>query len=206
MINYERMMNEKLYQFDDELLKIGLNARRLLDIYNTTPHKEFEKRRQILKELFSSVGDGANVQAPFYCDYGVRISMGKNSFVNWNCTFLDQGGITIGDNVLIGPNVGLYTPVHPIDPDVRKTGLELGKPIVIKENVWIGGSVIVNPGVTIGENSIIGSGSLVTKDIPANVIAFGQPCRVIKKISDSDREYWKELQNDYENDLKKDNM
>lgn len=201
-MNYKRMTENKLYKNDEKLKKILLKARRLLETYNSTFHGDYLKRQEILKELLGHKGNNVNIQAPFYCDYGTRISMGDNSFVNFNGVFLDQGGITIGNNVMIGPNAGLYSASHPIDPIVRITGLEFGKPIVIEDNVWLGGSVVVNPGVRIGKNSIIGSGSVVTKDIPANVIAFGNPCKVYRQINEEDKKYWLQQQKEWEDDLK----
>ena len=190
MTEYERMCAGQLFQFDKELRAMGMRARALLESFNVMATAEFEKRQEILSELLGSIGEGSFIQNPFYCDYGSRIHIGSHSFINFGGTFLDEGEIIIGDYVQIGPNAGLYTPVHPIDPDLRKTGLELGRPIRLCDNVWLGGNVVVNPGVTIGENSVIGSGSVVTKDIPANVVAAGNPCRIIREIGEADRAYW----------------
>lgn len=193
MTEYEHLCAGNLFQFDDEIRSIGLRARRLLEQFNTLPTTEFDKKFQILSELFGSIGEGTHIQGPFYCDFGIRIFIGSHTHINFGATFLDAGKITIGNNVQIGPNAGLYTPVHPIDPEVRKTELELGRPIVIHDNVWLGGHVVVNPGVTIGENSVIGSGSVVTKDIPANVVAVGNPCRVMRQIGEEDKAYWEKM-------------
>lgn len=127
---------------------------------------------------------------PFHCDYGKNIEVGENFFANYNCIILDVAKVTIGKNVMFAPNVSIYTAGHPIHPDSRNSGYEYGIPVTIGDNVWIGGSVVINPGVTIGNNVVIGSGSVVTKDIPDNVIAVGNPCRVIREITEEDRKYY----------------
>ena len=127
------------------------------------------------------------IEPPFHCDYGYNISIGQNFYSNYNCTILDCAQVTIGNNVLFGPNVSLFTAGDPIHPAPRNEGIEYAFPITIGNNVWIGGGVIVNPGITIGDNVVIGSGSVVTKDIPSNVIAVGNPCKVLKEITDEDR-------------------
>ncbi len=193
MTEYECMCAGRLFQFDDEIRSMALRARSLLEQYNTLSAVSFEEERQILTELFGRFGEGSHIQGPFYCDFGSRIYIGSHTHINFGATLLDAGTISIGDHVQIGPNVGLYTPVHPIDPDVRKTELELGRPIVINDGVWLGGHVVVNPGVTIGKNSVIGSGSVVTKDIPDNVVAVGNPCRIIRSIGEEDRVYWEQM-------------
>lgn len=193
MTEYECMCAGRLFQFDDEIRSMGLRARNLLEKYNTMPVASFEEKRQILTELFGRFGEGSYIQGPFYCDFGCRTYIGSHTHINFGATFLDGGTISIGDYVQIGPNAGLYTPVHPIDPDVRKTELELGRPIVIHDGVWLGGHVVVNPGVTIGKNSVIGSGSVVTKDIPDNVVAVGNPCRIIRSIGEEDKVYWEQM-------------
>uniref|UniRef100_UPI0032E9FDFA sugar O-acetyltransferase n=1 Tax=Tetragenococcus halophilus TaxID=51669 RepID=UPI0032E9FDFA len=136
--------------------------------------------------------------APFRCDYGTNIYIGDHFFANYDCIMLDVTLIEIGDHVLFGPRVVIYTPSHPLDEEVRSTGLEFGKTVKIGNNVWIGANTIVNPGVTIGDNTVIGSGSVVTKNIPANVTALGNTCRVIRENSDKEKQAWKELQKDYE--------
>ena len=141
-------------------------------------------------ELFAQAGEGTYIEPPFYCDYGCNTYVGKNFYCNYDCVFLDCGRITIGDQVMLGPKVALYAVGHAIDPQVRSHGHDHPEPITIGSNVWIGGSTVVCPGVTIGENTVIGAGSVVTKDIPANVVAAGNPCRVIRPITQADTDYW----------------
>lgn len=140
------------------------------------------------------------MEPPFYTDYGCNTEVGDNFYTNYECIILDIANVKIGNNVLFGPRVGLYTAGHPIDAVVRNEALEYGKPITIGDNVWVGGNVVVNPGVTIGNNVVIGSGAIVTKDIPDNVIAVGNPCRVLRKINADDKKYWElEKQKYFEN-------
>lgn len=146
-----------------------------------------KERNEIISKLFSSVGKNCWIESPFICDYGYNIVVGDNFYANTNCTILDCAKVTIGDDVLIGPNVSFYTPNHAVDADERKAGYEISLPINIGNKVWIGGSVAILPGVSIGDNSIIGAGSVVTKDIPANVIAVGVPCKVIRQITADDK-------------------
>lgn len=131
-----------------------------------------------------------HIETPFRCDYGSNITVGNNFYANFNCTILDVGKVVIGENVMFAPNVSLYTAGHPIHPDSRNSGYEYGIAITIGNNVWISGNVIVNPGVTIGNNVVIGAGSVVTKDIPDNVIAVGSPCRIVREITEEDRKYY----------------
>ena len=135
-------------------------------------------------------GVGVHIEAPFYCDYGKNIHVGDYFYANFNCVILDVGRVIIGHHVKIGPNVSLYTAGHPIHPDSRNSGYEYGIGITIGDNVWIGGNVVVNPGVHIGNNVVIGSGSVVTKDIPDHVVAAGNPCKVIREITEKDRKYY----------------
>lgn len=141
-----------------------------------------EKREYLLKKLFFKTGENITVEQPFYCDYGKHISVGKNLFINHNCIILDCNNVTIGDNVFIAPNCGIYTAGHPLDFETRNKGLEYARPIKICSNVWIGANTAILPGVTIGEGTVIGAGSVVKTDIPPNVLAYGNPCKVIKKI------------------------
>ena len=140
----------------------------------------------MLRDIFGSVGERVRVKPPIYCDYGRHVHIGDRFFSNFNCTFLDVAEIRIGNDVLFGPNVAIYTAGHPVHPDTRARGYEYGAPVVIGDGVWIGGSVVVCPGVTIGARSVIGAGSVVTHDIPAGVIAAGNPCRVIRPITEQD--------------------
>ena len=166
---------------DEELVRERNYARNLTFEFNHTRPNEKEKRQQILKQLLNSKG-WFHIEAPFNCDYGYNIEIGENLYANFGCIILDVNKVKIGNNVLLAPNVQIYTAAHPIDPTERLTGKEYAKPIVIGNNVWVGGGTIICPGVKIGDNVTIGAGSVVTKDIPDNVIAVGNPCRVIKSI------------------------
>lgn len=141
-----------------------------------------EEREVLLKNLFKCTGKSFLIEQPFYCDYGYNISIGENFYANVNCTILDCAEVSFGDNVFIGPNCGFYTAGHPFDVKQRNQGLESAEPIRVGNNVWIGAQTVVLPGLTIGDNTIIGAGSVVTKDIPSNVLAVGNPCRVIRSI------------------------
>jgi len=177
----EKMLAGELYDpLDPELTAARLKARLLIKSLNDSREDETEQRAALLKELLPNAGPGLWLQPPFYCDYGSNIFLGEKVFFNFNCVVLDVCRVTIGDRTLIAPNVQLYTATHPMDHKVRASGLELGKPITIGSDVWIGGSVVICPGVTIGDRAIIGAGSVVTKDIPADTIAAGNPCRVIR--------------------------
>lgn len=143
-----------------------------------------------LKRILGKMGDNVWIKPPFYCDYGSNIEIGDNFFANYGLTILDICKVTIGNNVMFGPHVSLYGATHPLHPQSRNSGYESGDLITIGDNCWLGGNVVVNPGVTIGENTVIGSGSVVTKDIPANVIAVGNPCKVIRKITEADRHFY----------------
>ena len=150
--------------------------------FNTLPPPEREARKNIIKQLFSKTTDEFLIESSFYCDYGYNIEIGNNFYINHNCVILDCAKVTFGDNVFIGPNCGFYTATHPINAEERNSGIESAKPISIGNNVWIGGNVTVLPGVEIGDNTVIGAGSVVTKNIPKNVVAVGNPCRIIKQI------------------------
>ncbi|MEH7177097.1 sugar O-acetyltransferase [Neobacillus vireti] len=188
MSEKDKMLNQEYYiSWDKELVEERERAKDLLfEFNNFKPSKRYE-RNQIIQKLFHSIGENAWIESPFNCDYGYNITVGDNFYANTNCTILDCAKVTIGNNVLIGPNVSLYTPNHAVNADERKEGYERSLPINIGDNVWISGSVTIVPGVTIGDNTIIGAGSVVTKDIPANVIAAGVPCRVIRSITDGDK-------------------
>ncbi len=195
MTEREKMINNLLYDpTDEELVKLRRNARNQLMIFNSLNDSMHEKRKEILQNLFGSYGEGTFIETGLMMDYGCNTYIGNDAYINFNCTILDCAKVVIKDNVFIGPNVSFYTPVHPLVASERiirvengrKFDLEYCKPITIEENVWLAGSVIVNGGVTIGKNSVIGSGSVVTKDIPENVFAAGNPCRVIRPITDED--------------------
>ena len=181
-----------LYKLNEELWDLHVNAMRMTRILNHLPDDQTDRKKALVQKLFAHAGKDAYVEAPFYCDYGYNISVGDYFFSNYDCVFLDCGKITIGDHVMLGPKVSIYTANHPIDPTVRNYNHDMGIPVTIGSNVWIGGNTVVCPGVTIGDNTVIGAGSVVTKDIPANVVAAGNPCRVIRPITEEDTRYWNE--------------
>lgn len=179
---YEKMLAGELYDAGDSLLLgMRIKARALMQQYNQTAYDK-ETRSVLLKQLLGKMGSNVDIQAPFFCDYGCHIEVGDNFFANFNCVFLDCNYIKCGNNVFLAPNVQLYAAYHPLIAAERIKGPELAAPIIIKDNVWIGGGSIVCPGVTIGENTTVGAGSVVIKDIPANVVAAGNPCRVIRNL------------------------
>ncbi|WP_373599090.1 sugar O-acetyltransferase [Paraclostridium bifermentans] len=183
MSEKEKMLRGEGYiASDKELVKDRKNARKLTRMYNQTTEDEDKKRSEILKNLLGTIGNNIFIEPNFRCDYGYNIHLGENFFSNFDCIMLDICKINIGDNVMFGPGVHIYTAYHPIDSTSRISGIEYGSPVNIGDNVWIGGKTIINPGVNIGENTVIGSGSVVVKDIPANCVAVGNPCKVIKKI------------------------
>ncbi|MEJ8735548.1 sugar O-acetyltransferase [Mediterraneibacter sp. ICN-202921] len=154
---------------------------------NCLPSRK-EHRKNIIKPIFGKADDTFQIESDFWCDYGYNIELGRNFYANHGCIILDEAKVMFGDNVFIGPNCGFYTAGHPIDPQLRVKGLEYAKPITIGSNVWFGGNVVVMPGVMIGDDVIIGAGSVVTKDIPTGVIAVGNPCRVLRKITEEEIE------------------
>ncbi|NYF12397.1 maltose O-acetyltransferase [Pseudoclavibacter sp. JAI123] len=179
----QRMLAGELYLADDPELAAGAErATRLQAEYNATFPVDGERASEILAELIGSVGAGVAVKAPLYVDYGSNITIGAGTFVNVGLVALDVTPITIGAHCQIGPNVQLLTPTHPLDPERRRAGYEAGEPITLGDNVWLGGGVIVCPGVTIGENTVVGAGAVVTKDLPSNVVAVGNPARVIRTL------------------------
>ncbi|WP_195200711.1 sugar O-acetyltransferase [Faecalispora jeddahensis] len=186
----ERMIRGMTYRGDEELWEDMRRVRRLLRTYNNTGEDEFEYRTQLLKEMLGSIGEHIYIEPNFRCDYGSQITIGNHFYANFDCVILDVCPVTIGNHVLLGPQVGIYTPSHPIDARVRADMLEYGSPVTIGDDVWIGGHAVINGGVEIGSGSIIGSGSVVTKSIPAGVIAVGNPCRVIREITQEDAAYW----------------
>ncbi|WP_042342051.1 sugar O-acetyltransferase [Calothrix sp. PCC 7507] len=180
----QKMLAGELYLADDpELVEDSKRASRLLGTYNSTTIEQQEQRQEILRELFGKIGKKATIVPPFHCDYGDNIYAGNKLYINYGCVILDCNIVHIGDNVLCGPCVQIYTAYHPTEPEIRLTGQELASPIKIGDNVWIGGNVVICPGVTIGNNTTIGAGSVVTKDIPENAIAAGNPCRIIRHLS-----------------------
>ena len=179
----ERMLAGDLYLADDpELIEAYLRAQDLTDAYNATTARERERRTQLLGELLGAVGDDTGVRPPLRVDYGRQIRIGARCFVNFGLVALDVAPIVIGDDVQIGPNVQLLTPLHPLEAGPRRDKWESARPIEIGDNVWLGGGVIVCPGVTIGANTVVGAGSVVTRDLPAGVLAVGNPARVVREL------------------------
>ena len=194
MTEKEKMLAGLLYDLrDPELMQDAARSRRLTRLFNNTTEEQIGYRTQLLKELFGSTGENLYIEPPFRCDYGSNIYIGERFYANFDCIILDVAEVHIGKNCLFGPRVCIYTPCHPIDTDIRNMGIECGKSVVIGDNVWIGGSAVINPGVTIGSNTIIGSGSVVTKDIPDHVIAVGNPCKVLRPITEEDTAQWQKM-------------
>lgn len=182
------MLAGELYNaLDEQLSDERLKARLLLKALNDSREDAVAERSRILQELLPQAGAGLWLQPPFYCDYGSNIKLGANVFFNFNCVVLDVAPVTIGSRTLFGPNVQVYTATHPMNHIARASGVEFAKPITIGDDVWVGGSAVICPGVRIGDRSVIGAGSVVTKDIPADVFAAGNPCRVIRPITEEDR-------------------
>lgn len=191
MSEKEKMLNGKLYNSNiEELAKDRLYAKDTLFRFNNLLPSKIIERNQIINNLFKKIESNYYIEPPFYCDYGYNITVGKNFYANHNCVILDCAKVTIGDNVMLGPNVQVYTAGHPVHFEIRNKGLEYAFPITIGNNVWIGGGTVINPGVTIGDNVVIGSGSIVTKDIPSSTIAVGNPCKVIREITEEDKEFY----------------
>jgi maltose O-acetyltransferase len=186
MSEYEQMISGQLYNANDpELELMRRQARARLDQLNhSIQDVKSGERLDICQKLFGKTGKGLWLQPPFYCEYGSNIELGDNVFFNFNCVVLDVAKVTIGSYVLIGPNVQIYTATHPLDAQKRREGQELGKPIVIGDDVWIGGSAVICPGVTIGNKSVIGAGAVVVKDVPPNVVVGGNPAKVLKNLPD----------------------
>lgn len=189
MDNRARRDLEMAYISDETVMEEQKKCRRILQRLNTADRSDFEEISRIVKELFGK-SEGAFLNPPFYCDYGSHIEVGKNFFANYNCTIIDVARVTIGDNCQMAPNVAIYTAGHPVHPESRNTMYEYGISVTIGDNVWIGGNTVILPGVHIGSNTVIGAGSVVTKDIPDWVIAAGNPCRVIRKITEEDRRFY----------------
>lgn len=177
------------YISDRAVMEEQKRTRKILHRLNTVDPSDFDEIGRLVKELFGK-SDKAFVNPPFYCDYGFHIETGKNFFANYNCTIIDVARVTIGDNCQFAPNVSIYTAGHPVHPDSRNSLYEYGIGVSIGDNVWIGGSTVILPGVHIGSNTVIGAGSVVTKDIPDWVVAAGNPCKVIRKITEEDRRYY----------------
>lgn len=181
----ERMLAGDLYIANDpELAEAASAAMDLMDAYNATSAREGPLRRRLLQALLGSVGEDTELRPPLYVDYGSNLSIGARCFANYGLVALDVAAITIGDDVQIGPNVQLLTPTHPVSPEPRREKWEAAKPIHIGDNVWLGGGAIVLAGVSIGANTVVGAGAVVTRDLPGNVVALGNPARVVRSIGD----------------------
>jgi maltose O-acetyltransferase len=181
----ERMLAGELYRADDEeLVEASARALDLVQAYNATTARQEPLRRTLLEQLLGSIGEGTVIRPPLQVDYGANIRVGARTFVNVGLVALDVAPITVGDHVQIGPNVQLLTPTHPIEPELRRAGWEAARPITIGDDVWLGGGVIVLPGVRIGDNTVVGAGAVVTRDLPADVVAAGNPARILRAVQE----------------------
>lgn len=189
MTEWEKAQNGYLYDanYDEALIKTRTKCADLCHELNLCKPSETEKRNHIMRQLLGEIKGGFCITSPFHCDYGSNISIGKNFYTNYNCVILDGAKVSFGDNVFIAPNCVFSTAGHPIDVEQRNAGLEIALPITVGNNVWIGANVTVLPGVTIGNNTVIGAGSVVNKDIPDGVVAVGNPCKVIRQITQEDK-------------------
>lgn len=192
MTEKEKMHTGDLYlPNDDSILQEQMKCLEKLYDYNATRPAEWEKREKLLREMFAEIGEGCYVEPPFHANWGGKhVHFGKNVYANFGLTMVDDTHIYVGDSTMFGPNVVVATAGHPIHPQLREKAYQYNMSVKIGKNCWLGAGVLVMPGVTIGDNSVIGAGSVVTKDIPANVVAVGNPCRVLREISDHDREYY----------------
>ena len=182
----EKMLAGELYRpSDQQLIKERHRAKVLFQEFNISKEDQIEERAQLLQKLFLSTSKKLHIEPPFYCDYGYNIRFGKNVFMNYNCCILDVCAVNIGDNAMFGPNVQIYTATHPLEHELRNSGVEYAKPITIGDNVWIGGNAVICPGVTIGNNVVIGAGSVVTKSFPDDVCIAGNPAKIVKMINNS---------------------
>lgn len=191
MNHKERMMAGLPYKaWMDGLPEEQMENKKRIYEYNLCPPDQTEKIDRLIRAILGKAGKNISFLAPFHCDYGKNIEVGNNFYANYNCIILDVGPVIIGDNVMFGPNVSLLTAGHPVHPVSRNSGYEYGLRITIGNNVWIGGHTVVNPGVSIGDNAVIGSGSVVTKNIPENVVAAGNPCKILREITEADKKYY----------------
>ena len=199
MDNIERRDAQMVYISDDTVMEEQKVCRKLLQKFNFMDRADFEGLQKMVREILGTAGENAFINPPFYCDYGTHIHVGKNFFANYNCTIIDVAPVTIGDYCQMAPNVAIYTAGHPVYPETRNSAYEYGIEVTIGDNVWIGGNTVILPGVHIGSNSVIGAGSVVTRDIPEWVVAAGNPCRVIRTITEEDRRsYFRDRQIDDE--------
>lgn len=190
MTGKERREKGLLFIADDQDWVEMKNARRQLQKLNNMDRSDFSGINSLVRELFGRADESTFLNPPFFCDYGSNIFVGKNCFINYNCTILDNGKVRMGDNCMLAPNVSIYTAGHALYPDSRNLGYEYGIDVTIGNNVWIGGNTVILPGINIGDNVVIGAGSVVTKDIPAWSFAAGNPCKVIRKITEEDKEFY----------------
>lgn len=197
MNQYERMIKGLIYDpMDEEILKMQFPYQDKLFEFNKLKPSDIDKKQQYMNEVFAECGDNCYIELPFRANWGGHhVHFGNGVYANSNLTLVDDGHIYVGDKVMFGPNVTIATANHPIEPTLRAKGLQYNEDVHIEENVWIGAGVIVVPGVHIGKNSVIGAGSVVTKDIPENVVAVGNPCRILREISEKDKKYF------YKNEL-----
>lgn len=187
----ERMLNELPYKaWMDGLEEERRENKKKIYRYNQLSPEEGKEQDELIRKIVGKCGENIYIEQPFRCDYGYNIEVGNNFYANYNLVILDVGKVIIGENVMFAPNVAVYTAGHPVHPDSRNSGYEYGIGITIGDNVWVGGNTVINPGVHIGNNVVIGSGSVVTKDIPDNAIAAGNPCKVIRYITEDDRKYY----------------
>lgn len=195
MTNREKMQAGDLYKVDKDLQE-SLSAcwEKLLKFNKSTSYQEMQAN---LKDILGKIGEGSQILPPFRCNYGKHIEIGQKSFINFGVSMIDVGKIIIGDHVLIGPNTGIYTAIHPTDPEIRSKGVQKARPIIIEDKAWIGGSVTILPGVRIGYGAIVGAGAVVTKDVPAMTIVAGNPAKTIREINEEDKKYWKDQYDKY---------
>jgi acetyltransferase-like isoleucine patch superfamily enzyme len=195
MTEQEKMWQGLLYDanYDEEIIAARTRCKDLCFTYNQLKPSQISEQEQVIRQLLGKTGKRFCITAPFWCDYGSNIEIGENFYTNHNCIILDGAKVVFGDNVFIAPNCTFSTAGHPLDSEQRNRGLEYAYPITVGDNVWIGASVTVLPGVTIGSNSVIGAGSVVNRDIPEGVVAVGNPCRTLRKITEEDKKkYWRE--------------
>ena len=191
MNNQQRRDAGMAYVADADIYAEVIAARRRVREFNSADPGDLKKLQQLMYDILGKAGKNLMVNQPFTCDYGRHIEVGDNFFANYNCTILDVAKVTIGNNVLLAPNVAIYTAGHPIHPDARNSKYEYGLPVVIGDDCWIGGSVVIIPGVKIGSGCVIGAGSVVVRDIPPNTVAVGNTCKVVRTITASEREYFR---------------
>ena len=188
----EKQHNGEIYQpMDEEITRQQMVYLDNLRLYNEIPHVQMDRREAMLRQMFAEVGEGCYIESPFYANFGGHhVHLGNNVYTNFNLTLVDDTHIYIGDCTMIGPNVTIATAGHPIEPGLRSRGLQYNMPVRVGKNCWLGAGVIVMPGVTIGDNTVIGAGSIVTRDIPSNVVAVGNPCRIMRPVGERDRQYY----------------